>query len=336
MRDMVDAFAAEYRRYKAMGEGALGQMEEGDLSRTLSGQDNSAIAIVWHVSGNLASRFSDFLRSDGEKPWRDREAEFDKRVVTRAELTARWEEGWKVLLDTLATLSDDELGKTVTIRGQPLSVRDALVRSLAHTSSHIGQLVYLAKTLRGARWRWLTIAPGQSAAYNQNPVRERAPRAVRTDAEEIADRLERTVGGSLWHGPSLRDLREGMTPAEANARPLAAAHSIAELLRHIVVWADFARGHLHEEEVPDLAEAEDWPVGAAVDQAGLAALWSAVDRSYTALAAAVRELTPAELGAEMKRHGRIVSDMVRGVVEHGVYHAGQIALLLRAQRGRPR
>lgn len=178
VRDIIDSFSAEYEKYKAIGEGALGQLEEAELSRTLAGQDNSATAIAWHVCGNLASRFSDFLTSDGEKPWRDRESEFQKRTITRAELMEKWESGWTVLRGTLGTLTDADLGATVKIRGQPLLVRDALLRSLSHTASHIGQIVYLAKSIRGERWRWLSIPPGQSAAYNQDPVHEKGPRVT--------------------------------------------------------------------------------------------------------------------------------------------------------------
>jgi uncharacterized damage-inducible protein DinB len=333
MRDIIDSFKAEYEKYKGIGEGALGQLEEAELSRTLAGQDNSAAAIVWHVCGNLASRFSDFLTSDGEKPWRDRESEFQKRTVTRAELMEKWESGWTVLLATLATLTDTDLGATVTIRGQPLSVRDALVRSLSHTASHIGQIVYLAKTIRGERWRWLSIPPGQSAAYNQNPVYETGHRVVPAVMEEMADRLERCVGGTMWHGPSLSVLRDGMSAAEASARPIAAGHTIAEMIRHMTVWSDFARQRLRGEEAADPADAEDWPLRGGVTEEALRALWTQLEASYRGLAADVRSLTEEQLAAPVRRHRYTVADMVRGVVEHGTYHGGQIAILLRAQRG---
>jgi uncharacterized damage-inducible protein DinB len=130
-------------------------------------------AIVWHIAGNLRSRFTDFLTTDGEKPWRDRESEFALRAVTPADVRAKWDEGWNVLLQTLSTLSDADLSRTVTIRGQALSALDALLRSVTHTSYHVGQIVFLARSLRGKRWEWLTIPPGQSDAYNQNPDREK-------------------------------------------------------------------------------------------------------------------------------------------------------------------
>jgi uncharacterized damage-inducible protein DinB len=130
-------------------------------------------AIVWHIAGNLRSRFTDFLTTDGEKPWRDRESEFALRAVSPEDLRAKWEDGWDVLFQTLSMLTDADLSRMVTIRGQGLSVLDALQRSVTHTSYHVGQIVFLARSLRGRRWEWLSIPPGQSDAYNRNPRREK-------------------------------------------------------------------------------------------------------------------------------------------------------------------
>jgi hypothetical protein len=130
--------------------------------------------ICWHVSGNLKSRFTDFLTSDGEKPWRKREEEFDARTVSRGDLIGKWEEGWTALFSALSGLVDDSLGKEVTIRGQAMSVIEALHRSLAHTSYHVGQIVYLAKEEAGQRWTSLSIPKGKSAAFNANPAGQRA------------------------------------------------------------------------------------------------------------------------------------------------------------------
>jgi hypothetical protein len=124
------------------------------------------------MANNLESRFTDFLNSDGEKPWRDREDELSPRSVSRAELTSKWEQGWKVLLDALATLGDDDLTKLVKIRGRALPVHEALHRSLSHASYHVGQIVYLAHAKVGAKWSYLSIPPGGSDAYNANPLQE--------------------------------------------------------------------------------------------------------------------------------------------------------------------
>lgn len=174
-RAVVESIEAESRRYKKLGEGAIGQVAEAELAWSAGEGSLSMATIVWHVSGNLASRFTDFLTSDGEKPWRDRESEFSEREVSRIELLEKWEKGWSVLFDALAGLDDSRLGDTVTIRGVGLSVVQALHRSLAHTAYHVGQLVYLAKGLRGGDWRSLSIPPGGSRAYNRKPTSEKPP-----------------------------------------------------------------------------------------------------------------------------------------------------------------
>jgi len=171
---IVQSISAEYRRYKALAESALEQAPEPALSEPGPSGGNSLATICWHVSGNLQSRFTDFLTSDGEKPWRQREEEFAARTVTRAELMAKWNLGWDALLATLTDLTDPDLAKTVTIRGQALTVHEALHRSLAHTSYHVGQIVYVAHAIRGQEWRYLSIPPGQSETYNAHPTDESA------------------------------------------------------------------------------------------------------------------------------------------------------------------
>jgi len=168
-RTVVAAIEGEYRRYQKLGEGALRQLDAEALARRPPGEGNSVATVVWHISGNLKSRFTDFLTTDGEKSWRHREEEFEPRRVTPAEVLAKWKEGWDVLFATLEILGDDDLARTVTIRGVGCSVLDALQRSVTHTSFHVGQIVYQAKALRGAGWEWLTIPPGGSDAYNRDP-----------------------------------------------------------------------------------------------------------------------------------------------------------------------
>jgi len=165
MRKVIDSIRGEYDRYKALGDGAVRQVEDQALSMPGANGSNSLAVICWHISGNLQSRFTDFLTSDGEKPWRNREEEFDERAVTREEFLAKWERGWSALFAALDALTDDNLGDTITIRGQQLQVVDALHRSLAHTSYHVGQMVYLAKALRGDAWSSLSIPRGQSQNY---------------------------------------------------------------------------------------------------------------------------------------------------------------------------
>jgi hypothetical protein len=173
MRDFLSSIEGEYTRYKALAERAIDQVRDDELFRTASGDDNSIAVLVRHLAGNFRSRFTDFLTADGEKPWRDRDSEFVERTQTRAELMAAWQEGWRVLFAALAGLSDANLPEQVTIRGQHVAVHDALHRSLAHASYHVGQIVYMAKALRGEAWTTLSIPRGQSAAYNAAPVGER-------------------------------------------------------------------------------------------------------------------------------------------------------------------
>jgi uncharacterized damage-inducible protein DinB len=166
MRAIIESITGEFQRYKALAEAALHQLRDDELAAPGPSGGNSIAALCWHVSGNLRSRFTDFLTTDGEKPWRKRDEEFSSRAVTHAELLAHWEAGWGVLLATLAGLGDADLARTVTIRGQPLRVADALHRALAHVSYHVGQVVYAARAVRGPEWRFLSIPPGQSEAFN--------------------------------------------------------------------------------------------------------------------------------------------------------------------------
>jgi uncharacterized damage-inducible protein DinB len=175
MPNIIESIRNEYLRYKSLAEGAIDQLPDGELSASDGDASNSIAAICWHISGNLQSRFTDFLTADGEKPWRNREEEFARRTVTRTELLEKWERGWAVLLSALDELSDGQLAQEVIIRGQPMQVHEALHRSLAHLSYHAGQIVYVAKAKRGRDWKSLSIPPGGSATYNRNPTLERGP-----------------------------------------------------------------------------------------------------------------------------------------------------------------
>lgn len=131
------------------------------------GGQNSIAIIVWHISGNLTSRFTDFLTTDGEKPWRHRDEEFDRREVSRAELNDKWARGWAVAFATIGELTDADLSRVVHLRAQPIALAEALHRALAHVSYHVGQIVLLARASRGGNWRYLSIPPGQSEAFNK-------------------------------------------------------------------------------------------------------------------------------------------------------------------------
>jgi hypothetical protein len=130
--------------------------------------------LIRHLAGNLQSRFTDFRTSDGEKPWRQRDDEFETASLSRAALMDQWERAWAVVLGEVGKLTDADLGETVTVRRQPLRIDEALHRSLAHTAYHVGQIVYLAKELRGEGWRTLSIPRGKSEEYNRKATGETA------------------------------------------------------------------------------------------------------------------------------------------------------------------
>lgn len=168
-------FRAEFLRYKTLAEGAIAQVRDDELVATCADGSNSIAIICQHVGGNLRSRFTDFLTSDGEKPWRHRDEEFVPATSGRDDLLTRWSDGWTVLLGTLDSLTDADLARAVTLRRRRLTVAEALLRALAHVSYHVGQIVFLAKAARGTDWVSLSIPPGQSEAYNSAPDRERSP-----------------------------------------------------------------------------------------------------------------------------------------------------------------
>lgn len=185
---VVASIRAEFLRYRALAEGALRQVSDAELSAPGPDAANSLAVICWHISGNLQSRFTDFLTTDGEKPWRRRDEEFAARKVTHAELQAKWEAGWNTLLRALEELDDTHLDHAVIIRGQPLSVIEALHRALAHCSYHVGQIVYVAKAFRGDQWSSLSIPLGQSEAYNRQATMEHAADHVKVVAGQAAEK----------------------------------------------------------------------------------------------------------------------------------------------------
>jgi len=171
----VQDFIDEYERYRIGAEKALDQVSDDALNRILAPNGNSVAMIVRHVAGNLASRFTDFTRSDGEKPWRDRDSEFDEGPFTRTEIMQRWNSAWEVCESEVGKLTDADLTTMVQIRGQNLTVHEALCRSVTHVAAHTGQIILLARILASGEWKWISIPKGQSRQYNQNPTLEKRP-----------------------------------------------------------------------------------------------------------------------------------------------------------------
>ena len=164
-RLVLDDAASTARKYRTFAERALEQVDDAAFFHAPDPESNSLAVIVKHVGGNLRSRWTDVLTTDGEKPDRDRDGEFVVAGEDRAAVMRRWEEGWSALDASLASVSPDDLLRTVTIRGEEMSLLQALNRSVTHVASHVGQIVYVAKHLRGTEWRTLSIPRGRSAEY---------------------------------------------------------------------------------------------------------------------------------------------------------------------------
>src|SRR6266849_8376433 len=158
---------ALFHFYKKMAERAMEQVTDEQLFATLDEEMNSIAIIVKHMTGNMRSRWTDFLTSDGEKPDRNRDTEFVDPPATREELLKRWNEGWKEVFDALTPLSDSDLERSVTIRGEPHSVMQAINRQIAHYAYHCGQIVFLAKHLQSKQWKSLSVPRGKSEVFNQ-------------------------------------------------------------------------------------------------------------------------------------------------------------------------
>jgi uncharacterized damage-inducible protein DinB len=162
MDDFLADLRHEFRRHKDIAERAMAQLDDQDFFRRPGESVNPVALIVKHLAGNLASRWADFLTTDGEKPTRDRDGEFVLNDQdTRENLMAAWRRGWGILFDTLAALTDADLPATVTIRGEAHSARQALLRGMSHVAYHTGQVLYLVRLLRPDS-AWLTVPPGQS------------------------------------------------------------------------------------------------------------------------------------------------------------------------------
>ncbi len=170
--DLATHYIEEARRqmrgHKRMGEGAMGQLGDDDFFLTLDPEANSIAILVKHLAGNMRSRFTDFLTTDGEKPDRFRDREFEVTgATTRAEVMKWWEEGWACVLGAIEALKPEDVMRTVTIRGEAHTVLQAINRQIAHYAAHIGQIVFLAKHLRSSEWKTLSIPRGKSEEFKK-------------------------------------------------------------------------------------------------------------------------------------------------------------------------
>ena len=177
-----------FRNCKKMAERAIEQVSDDEFFRQIDGESNSLAVIVKHIAGNARSRWRDFLNSDGEKPDRNRDSEFESIEDTRESLMESWESGWRTLFDALGPLTPEDLAKTVTVRGEPHTVVEAINRQLTHYSYHVGQIVFLAKHLKSSEWRTLSIPRNSSQQFNQFLASKQSAGQVKTNsAEPVAE-----------------------------------------------------------------------------------------------------------------------------------------------------
>lgn len=164
----LEAFRFEFGRYKRQAEHVFEQLADKDFFRRLNEDQNSIYVIVKHVAGNMRSRFSDFLTSDGEKPDRDRDSEFVEDVVPREQVIAIWERGWACVFTALAAMKGEDLARTVTVRREEMTAASAIARQVAHYGYHVGQITLLGKHFKGRDWKYITIPRGGSGEFNKS------------------------------------------------------------------------------------------------------------------------------------------------------------------------
>jgi hypothetical protein len=163
----LDEVRRQFRGHKRLAEGAMAQLKDEELFVTLDPESNSIAILIKHLAGNMRSRFTDFLTSDGEKPNRNRDQEFEMTAATtRADVMGWWEEGWARVFAAIEALKPDDVMRTVTIRGEPHTVMQAINRQIAHYAQHTGQIVFLAKHFRSSDWKTLSIPRGNSNNLN--------------------------------------------------------------------------------------------------------------------------------------------------------------------------
>ncbi len=167
MDDYLNSIRKRFAYYRELGLRAIEQLDPQDLFWRYNEDSNSIAVIAGHLHGNMMSRWTNFLSEDGEKPWRNRDAEFEESIRSPEELLTRWNEGWDCLMSALKQLTPSDLQKKITIRHEPHSVVDAINRQLSHYAYHVGQIIFIAKMIKGGDWHSLSIARGQSAVFNK-------------------------------------------------------------------------------------------------------------------------------------------------------------------------
>ncbi len=181
MNDYLDSTIKQFQYYKMLGEKTFSQVSDEQLFYQFNENSNSIAIIVHHLWGNMMSRWTDFLNSDGEKEWRNRDAEFENVISSREELLAKWEEGWQCVFAAIDPLQTEDFNKIIYIRNQGHTVLEAINRQLAHYPYHIGQIVYLGKMFADQNWQSLSIPKGESKTFNTEKFSTEKTRGHFTD-----------------------------------------------------------------------------------------------------------------------------------------------------------
>lgn len=167
VKNYLDSSRFEFRRYKTLGDKTFAQLGESDILWKYQEEDNSISQIVKHISGNMLSRWTNFLSEDGEKPWRHRDTEFEEPFTTKTEMIAAWEKGWQCFFDAIDSINSDDFNSLVKIRNEEHTIVEAVNRQLAHYANHVGQIVLLGKMIKGDSWASLSIPKGESEVFNK-------------------------------------------------------------------------------------------------------------------------------------------------------------------------
>jgi hypothetical protein len=165
-KEFLDTVIRRVRYYKELGEKTIDQLSDAELHFQPGAESNSIAVIIQHMTGNMLSRWTNFLSEDGEKEWRQRDEEFETHNYPKQQVIEIWNKGWDCFLNALASLQEDDLMKTIYIRQEALTVIDAINRQLAHYPYHIGQIVYIGKMIRNTEWKNLSIPKGKSQSFN--------------------------------------------------------------------------------------------------------------------------------------------------------------------------
>jgi uncharacterized damage-inducible protein DinB len=166
-KTFLASYISRVSYYKQLGDQTFEQLNEIDFHYQYNEESNSIALIIQHLAGNMISRFTNFLTEDGEKEWRNRDAEFEDQHLSKDQLLQHWEEGWACFLQTVTSLTETDLEKTITIRNEKLTVADALNRQLAHYPYHVGQIVYIGRMIKNKTWKNLSVPKGTSDQFNQ-------------------------------------------------------------------------------------------------------------------------------------------------------------------------